>query len=89
MGVSMSDDNSGNDLQEIKMLITHLHSALSEQQSWLALLMCAHGSSDHGVVTYRMPSWAADRLRAEMPRGQLQVAIDYDVDSDSFVLTAI
>jgi hypothetical protein len=72
-----------------QLLFQRQAARLGELEMWLAMMIARHGMPHESGWQYRVGDQEAALQRAQMPRGNLAVSIDYDLISDTHVLDAL
>ncbi len=62
---------------------------LRELEGWLAMLIVRHGDFTGTGWQYRITGTSAQILREAMPRQELNVIAEYDIETDEHVLDAL
>lgn len=74
-----------NERKMVEQMLAHNR----ELESWLALLIARHGDHTGAVWQYGISGEAAVLIRGALPARDMHVAVTYDMEQDTFFLSAI
>ena len=72
-----------------RLLMQRQAGRVAELETWLGMLVVRHGEPHGSGWRYRVPAEVLDSLRAQLPRGEVAVGVDYDLAADALVLDVI